>query len=164
MKNSNVWVCFALVTVLLTSCSNSEKEGVVISIENAKVFENFQMKKDYDKQLEKDLFVESSRMDSLGKMIQNMQKSGNAEQVINAKKNEFLNAQQIFNQRFEKLSKEYTSQVYGRLNEYLATYGKEKHIRLIVGANGQGNVMYVDKTADKTQEVIEYVNKKYQNN
>lgn len=149
---------------IISNESAIQSSNQVISIQNVKVFENFQMKKDYDKQIERDLFTESQNLDSLGKILKAMEVlEKNTSNKKTQLQQDFLKAREIFNQKFEQLSKEYTASIYSRLNEYITEYGKEKHCKIIIGANGQGNVMYIDATADKTEELIKYVNKKYQN-
>jgi len=51
--------------------------------------------------------------------------------------------------------------IWKRLNPYIAEYGKEKGYAYIYGANGTGNVLYADEGEDITDELIEYVNKRY---
>ena len=51
--------------------------------------------------------------------------------------------------------------VWQQLNRLIKQYGKEHGIRVLVGANGMGSVMYYDEGYDITDKVIEYVNKDY---
>ncbi|UII80107.1 OmpH family outer membrane protein [Flagellimonas sp. CMM7] len=51
--------------------------------------------------------------------------------------------------------------VYNKINDFIQRYGKEEGYTAILGANGQGNVMYVDERNDITQEVINALNKEY---
>ncbi|SNZ01680.1 OmpH family outer membrane protein [Flagellimonas pacifica] len=51
--------------------------------------------------------------------------------------------------------------VYNKINDFVQRYGKKKGYAAILGANGQGNVMYVDGQIDITQEVINALNKEY---
>ncbi len=51
--------------------------------------------------------------------------------------------------------------LFNKINEFINRYGDEKGYSVILGANGQGNVMYVKGTSDVTQAVIEELNKEY---
>lgn len=147
---------------VLKSGNDSGAENKVVFIENIKVFENFQMKKDYDKMIEKDLMIESVSIDSLGKSVNDIVNSTSMDKkLIEAKKAQYFSAKQAFDNKFAQLSKEYTAQVYERLNIYLKEYGKKKGLKLILGSNGEGNVMYVEKGVDVTEDVISYINNKY---
>ena len=47
-------------------------------------------------------------------------------------------------------------------NQYIKDYGIQNNYILIFGVSGQGNIMYANDGLDATEEVIEYVNKRYQ--
>lgn len=53
--------------------------------------------------------------------------------------------------------------VYNKVNDFINRYGDKERYSIILGANGQGNVMYVKESVDITQEVIEALNKEYFN-
>ena len=55
-------------------------------------------------------------------------------------------------------------QVWGRLNDYIQLYGEENEFMLILGAQGNGNVMYAQETINITEEVLKFANSKYQGN
>lgn len=155
-------VIIAFCTVSFIFSDKEENQQKVVFIENNTVFESFQMKKDYDKILEKDLMMESQKLDSLGNLVNGMSQDPKVSgSMLEVKKAEYFAAKKVFEENFSKLSKEYTSQVYERLNTYIQEFGKQKNYRMIVGANGQGNVMYVEKSADVTKELITYINKEY---
>lgn len=54
-----------------------------------------------------------------------------------------------------------SSQVWERLNPAIAAFGREHHLKLLVGATGTGNVLYGDTTLDLTNALIKYVNEAY---
>lgn len=154
-------VGIAVYFVFAGSKEENYKDRVVF-IENNKVFEGFQMKKDYDRLLEKDLMVESQRLDSLGNLVNGMSQDPKVSSTaLEMEKEKYFATKKIFEERFSTISKEYTAQVYERLNNYIQEYGKMKGFRMVLGANGQGNVMYVDKSADITSDIIVFCNKKY---
>ncbi len=137
----------------------------VVFIDNLKLFEEFQMKKDFDLLIEKDLIVESRKLDSIGAIVSKMDQNPLTPAPILAQnKQVYFSLKQLFEEKYQKLAKNYTAQVYERLNAYLNEYGKLHEIRLIVGGSGQGNVMFVNENADITDEVLQYVNKKYLDN
>jgi len=64
----------------------------------------------------------------------------------------------------ETLSRASSQQVWKRLNEYLKTYGEKHEYPMILGTQGNGNVMYAKEGIDITDAVLEYANSKYQGN
>lgn len=147
--------------VFRSNPESSEKK--IVFMDNFKVFEGFAMKKDYDKRLEKEISLERSQLDSVAAQLNELSKSGMKES-FNSKQQEFMYAKKQFDEKFQKLSQEYTNQVYERLNIYIRDYGKNHQYEFILGATGDGNVMYVDQKADITEELIDYINKEYLDN
>jgi outer membrane protein len=123
------------------------------------VFEEFSMKKDYDKKLEMELGLEQASLDSLGSKLNAIQDPVK----LAVLKKDFTVKKLAFDEKFNGLSQQYTNEVYKRLNEYIKAYGKEHRYGMIIGTNGQGNVMYVDKGQDITKDLIGYINQHYSN-
>jgi outer membrane protein len=154
-----IGVLLAAVTVLVVACGEDKQtaEGSIVFMDNFKVFEEFEMKKDYDAMLEQQLGTEQSKLDSLSTILNGLK---DPLEIAKQKKTLF-EAQQVFDQRFGGLSDKYTQEVYQRLNKYIQAYGKQNGYRMIMGSNGQGSVMYVDTTANVTADLIKYINKEY---
>lgn len=137
----------------------------VVYIDNIRVFNEFQMKKDYDLLIEKDLIIESKKLDSIGQFVSKLDRTPNViPAYLASQKQIYFSYKQDFEEKYQKLSKNYTQQVYERLNAYVAEFGEQKEFRIILGTNGDGGIMYVAKNADVTELVISYINKKYLDN
>ncbi|MNU79361.1 periplasmic chaperone [compost metagenome] len=137
--------------------SNGSKQTVVI--DNFKVFEKFELKKDYDKKIEKEFALEKASLDSMGNAFNTLK----SKFEVDALKKQFAMRKGQFDQKFQTISQQYTSEVYTRLNEYIKEYGKKNGYGIIIGSNGQGNVMYIDDAKDVTEELIKFINHKYSN-
>ncbi|WBX75079.1 hypothetical protein PG911_10460 [Tenacibaculum ovolyticum] len=57
-----------------------------------------------------------------------------------------------------------SKKVWARLNSYIKEFGENKNIMLIMGAQGNGNIMYGDSIIDYTEKFIKYANYKYEGN
>lgn len=150
----------ALTSILFTACSSSSQQGEkkIVYMNSYDVFSSFEMKKDYDKLMDRQLFKEKQSLDLLGNR---MNVATNQDQ-LNQLKKEFYVQQTTFNERFEQLSKQYTSKVNERLNEYIKEFGKNNNYGLIIGTGAEGNIMYVDEQdRDVTKALIAYINKRY---
>ncbi len=141
----------------LFSCSENTTDQPIVFMDNFKVFEEFEMKKDYDLRLEKELGAERSQLDAMATKLNGVKDP----LELAAGKKELYVAQQTFDQKFEVVSEQYTNEVYKRLNTYIQSYGKKNNYRMIMGSNGQGSVMYVDTTANITVDLIKYINSEY---
>jgi len=138
---------------------SDQKQRTTVFMDSFMVFEEFQMKKDYDKRLETEIGAEQKELDAIGTELS----AATDPAKIDALKKDFTVKKMAFDEKFSAISQQYTAEVYKRLNEYIKAFGKEQHYGFILGSNGQGNVMYVDQQQDVTKELIKYINKKYSN-
>ena len=102
-------------------------------------------------------------LDSLRMEINLNENPSNAQNIL---KSEALKSQyNILATDFKKYNEEYVvseqSKIWSQLNQYIATYGKDKHYSFIYGADGSGNIMYADSSFNITEDVIEFANLKY---
>jgi outer membrane protein len=63
---------------------------------------------------------------------------------------------------YRQSNQEINEQVWRRLNPILEEYGKKRGLHLLLGANGMGSVLYNDDYYDMTNDLINYVDKKYE--
>lgn len=75
---------------------------------------------------------------------------------------QFRNAQGQLEQTYQETNQSINEEVWKRLNPLVDDFGKEGGYRLVIGANGMGSVLYNDDYYDRTKELIDYVNKKYE--
>jgi outer membrane protein len=149
-----------IIALILISCKGEEIHSKVVYMDTLKVFEKFEMKKDYDSKLEKDLESESNLLNSISSKLEDAKKR-NSNKEIEILERDLNGAQQLFNEKFQALSNQYTAEVYKRLNGYLKEFGDKHGFDLVLGTSGQGNIMYVADKCDLTSEIITFINGKY---
>jgi outer membrane protein len=132
-------------------------------IETAKVFSEYTMTKEYQKKMDEVKTARQHILDSLKFKVRDLSlvKTTKAEQLEIAKK-EFLYKQEEFRRENEALEQKYNQEVWAQLNQYVKDYGKEKNCEFIFGAVGDGGLMYAEEGLNITDELIEFVNNKYQ--
>lgn len=133
----------------------STKSTVVI--DSFKVFEGFQLKKDYDAKIEKEFAAEKAALDSVGYKFNTLKDP----LEIDVLKKQFVLKKRQFDEKFQAVSQKYTNEVYERLNSYIKEFGKKNNYGVIIGSNGQGNVMYRDDAMDVTEKLVVFINEKY---
>lgn len=138
-------------------CWQLMKPADVAYIDIGRLVSGYQMKKDLDKQANGDLQRIKSVSDSL-KMI----KKAAAGVPTPSLDSQLQYVQYAFQQYYEQSNRSISEKIWERLNPLLEQYGKERKIRLLVGANGAGTVLYGDKGIDKTDDLIKYLNSKYE--
>lgn len=144
---------------LLFSCGE-ENQGKIGFMENARVFEGFEMKKDYDKRIEEDMSAEVKMLDSLQLQLGQVIQLGDSLKAYQLRRQHYVVEQQ-YNQKFEEKSNRYTQEVNERLNEYVEKYSEQNGYDFILGSNGQGNVMYANKENNVSDELIKFINAQF---
>lgn len=150
-----------LLTIMfgLFSCGE-EKPGGIGFMENARVFEDFEMKKDYDKRIEEDMSAETKLLDSLELQLGQVMQSGDSLKAYQLRRQHYVVEQQ-YNEKFQENSNRYTQEVNDRLNKYIEKYSEENGYDFILGSNGQGNVMYANKENNVTEDLIKFINSEF---
>jgi len=154
---------FIIISILSIGCGKDKSSNVdkIGFMENRNVFEAFQMKKDYDERIKSDLKELTMVLDDLRTKASEESKSDSL--AIFRLQKQYYEAEQNYNTRLKELSERYTLEVNNRLNEYLKKYSIENGYSLILGSEGQGNVMYIADEKNITKELIKYINQQYEN-
>lgn len=147
-------------------CTNEK----IAYIDNAKLFNSFLLKKKLQSELEKSISSEKAQIDSLEVELKILAARINS-QTSKLEKEKFEQKRRIYGiyaERFEeernKQIKSMDYQIWNQLNTYVADYGKENGLKIILASSGEGNVMFVDDDINVTDKVISYVNEKYKGN
>lgn len=122
-------------------------------IYNQKVFEEFKATKELQQKLQAYSLPEKKYLDSLALLIQ----AGRSDlQFVYDQK------QEAYASSYEQLSERYTADVWKHINEAISAYGELHHYDYVFGASGNGSLMFANKSEDITEEMIEYLNLKYE--
>ncbi|SRX75250.1 hypothetical protein AEQU3_02244 [Aequorivita antarctica] len=130
----------------------------VVYVDNIKVFSSFNMSKDLDRTHQKNLQKQKKTVDSIIAILQDSDKNN---------PNDELQRRFVFeNNKLKEMGEYFTNnvsqQVWSRINSYIEEYGTQNNYTLIMGTQGNGNIMYAQKELDVTQNFIEFANKKYE--
>jgi len=157
--------CISLYLLLFKN--NIDKK--VVFVETGKLYEQFKLTKEYNLKVEEIIKTRKVIVDSLYDKVRaialetqnktkpdesDMQKGRMLEEEYLYKKNEF-------EKENESTINDYNAKIWNQLNQYINDYGKENNYSYILGASGQGNIMYGEKNIDITDKLIEFVNTKY---
>ena len=146
----NLVVVLALAGFIIFQ-DKGEKHAYVL---NQKLFEGFTGKKELEKKLTDLKNSNKQKLDSINLLIQ---KHGDQPALVQHYQ-QMISTYQLSEQ---KISTQYTADIWKRLNQYVAEYGKEKGYDYIFGATGDGNLMFAKESHNVTEDVTEYVNAKY---
>lgn len=140
----------------------------VVYIDIPKVFNRFDMKTELQEKYKK---VEAGRkriIDSLAFNLQimskKMQSNQNDKQLMyefDVKREEYFKKKNLTEQDNVALSNQYDKQILERMTQYIVEYGKNNKLDIIMGADGNGVLMYANEKYDRSEEIITHINKKY---
>jgi outer membrane protein len=127
------------------------KHGFII---NQKVFEGFKGKSLLEQRFQDKIKTHKHTLDSIANLI-----NASSNDLLKEKYNDL---ESKFRLEEEEIYNNYSSDIWKQINLNVENFGREKGYRFIYGATGNGNLMYGDSTNDLTEEVINYINKKYE--
>lgn len=147
-------VCVNLIlastTIYLTVTTDSEREGYIV---NQEVFDAFEGKKLLNDRLEQVKQQQTSYLDS----IRNGLNQSNEKEMLF-----YQERVQLFQATYQQLAQQYTAEIWQNINQYLKEFGEEYQYQFIYGATGDGNLMYGRQAENISEDVIRYINSKYQ--
>jgi outer membrane protein len=132
---------------LLTA--KKEKIGFVY---NQQVFEKFEGTRELKEKLSRQEAQFKSVLDSLSLLVN----SGRKDLAPYLQ-----NKAQELGLKHQEVSQTYTADIWKRINDEAMNFGKENGYDYILGAAGNGNMMYAKDQLNVTDEFIEYLNTRY---
>ena len=139
-------------------------------IDTIQLFDEFDMKKEFEKKLEGEEKTLQYSMDSikvelngLYKILESASDVEREDLISRIKKAQYLldKRQEEFNAFSYEARATYNTQIQNQLNTYLKEFGKENDYEFLLGANGQGNILFSKENYDKTDMAILYINELY---
>jgi len=135
-------------------------------VDNQKVYDSFQMSIELNKNLESYNLKAKSILDSLD--FELTQRAGKVNPNDTSQIAEYLafkkyctGQYEYFTNNSNELGTTYNQQILTQMNTYIQLYGKDKGYTIILGANGQGSLLYAEEGIDITEDIITYINNKY---
>lgn len=159
----NSIILFFIVIYLCYTYFTKVQQEEIVYIDNISLFNDFNMTKDLGKINTKKINQQKKKLDSLYSIYQ-IFKQNNQTKEIQKLESELRKEDQELKTMGDHFTNDVSQQVWNRLNEYIKEYGKTHKFKIIIGTQGNGNVMYADEAIDITKDLIEYANNKYEGN
>lgn len=84
-----------------------------------------------------------------------------SQELIKTKQQQLVDYQQGIQQKYQQEDYAMTEQVLTQVNAFIASYGKEKGYKMILGANNSGNIVYAREALDITADLQKALNDNY---
>jgi outer membrane protein len=140
----------------------------LVYVDNVRLFADFEMSKELNAQLEKTTKKKQDQLDSLNFGLESMDmqfKNGNRSDSLVSKfkfqKMELDKLSERYAQEYTSSEQQYNSSIWKQLSQYLKEFSEKQGYDILVGASGDGTVMYGNKRYEITDDLIKYANEKY---
>ncbi|MFT5790938.1 MAG: outer membrane protein [Saprospiraceae bacterium] len=172
MKFSNNHLMIVLITLVsitmvgtILSYLNTPKIGYVQINE---VYNEFRLKKELEGKLSTVQIARKGILDSLGMKIEMLSRELTTKKDVSKRskldnlKHEYLLKEQKLAEDNELLTGQYQEQIWNQLNQYTKEYSNKHDYDLLLGANGSGTLLGAKETIDATEDLIKFVNNRYE--
>ncbi len=155
----NTVILLALVAFIWVKFSHEKRE--IVYIDNIRLFNGFNMTKDLNKINGDKIKKQKKKLDSLY-IIYDIFRDNDQTDKLEALGTQLRNEDQVLNAMNKRFSNEISQTVWNRLNTYVDEYSTANDYKIVLGTQGNGNVMYAQKEKDITDEVLNYSNSRYE--
>nr|WP_298541189.1 OmpH family outer membrane protein [uncultured Aquimarina sp.] len=152
-----------LITIFVLFSFFNRSESNIVYVDNVTLFNGFNMSKDLGKINNEKITKQKKKLDSLYTIYSIFKEQKNTEKAT-ALENQLRSEDQELRKINEYFSNEMSQQVWNRLNQYIKEYGEANQYKIILGTQGNGNIMFAQDGVDITTTVLEYANTKYEGN
>ncbi|CAM1359157.1 OmpH family outer membrane protein [Tenacibaculum xiamenense] len=165
----NSVILIGLAIMFFIASNNKER---VVYIDNVKLYNEFNMTKELGDINEKKYKPFLVKFDSIVNKLKTFEEKLNGQKKISKKEEEeYIKLKRLvvsgdaeIQDLRTQVKMEINKKVWERLNTYVREFGKERNYDVVLGAQGQGNIMYSKEEFNVTDEFIEYANSKYEGN
>jgi len=157
-------ILFLVVGFCLFWTMHSSKK--IAYLNTTMLYDGFKLKKELEEKYSKVQLARQNLLDSMKYKIQYISIKGPAitEQeklLVSDLQRSYLYKEKEFADENAVMAQQYSDQIWKQINQFVNDYGKKYNYDLILGATGQGNIMYARETDDITKDVSEYINRRY---
>jgi Skp family chaperone for outer membrane proteins len=157
-----------LICLLMCACTGAityvllKRQSKKMAVADAvKLFDQFNMKKEMEAAAKMRLDRLNGQADSVNSQLQ-VARAAHDEDAIKRLTYAYSYFRSEFDREYTQSNRDINEQVWKRLNPSVEEFGKGKALHVIIGANGMGSVLYNDDYYDVTDELINYVNSRYE--
>lgn len=99
----------------------------------------------------------NAQLADIQKGIRDYKASGAEPAFIKELEDELLKKQETLTAQYQEKSKKFDEIIWGEINRILSEYGKKNGIDFVLGAKGDGNIMFASDRCDITEDVLNYM-------
>lgn len=167
---NSVLICLLIIAIVFIK---QQKNDRIIFIDNVKVFKGFNMTKELGDMNEVKFKPELEAYDSLVSTLSIIESKLKlkGDKASKEETKEYVSLRRKISNKENEIEEikmyvknDINRKVWERLNVYIKEFGEKNNVKLIIGAQGNGNIMYGNSKVDFTEKFINYANFKYEGN
>ena len=135
------------------------QKSKTVYVDNVKLFNNFSMTKELKNSGEKEFNFKKLKVDSLYSKLQYPGISLSEKKII---MQQFVQQKQELEQFNQYFAAEQTTKIWARIKSYSSEFSKDKNYQLIIGSDDKQTVLFADEKIDVTDDLLTFLNKKYE--
>lgn len=145
-------VCFVCILGLISYVCLYPNREKTAYFYNQQVFQSFNGTRELEAKLAHQQQRAKKELDSISYLIQ---------QGRTDLSEQYQNIAATQSQQYQLLSEQYTNDIWKFINENVKEYGSQEGYDYIFGASGNGSLMYAKDSHNITDDIVDFVNKKY---
>lgn len=145
----------AAILLLLAAFYKSNKTTKIVYVDTVFLYQNSKIKKHYSDLLGLQEKSNNYYLDSLARIYKNSKENTEVLNYTFDKKKRELSF------KLSEIEKGYNAKIWNQISDYTLEYGKTNDYDFIIGANGQGSIMYAKEANNISEKVLEFINEKY---
>ncbi|WP_281239383.1 OmpH family outer membrane protein [Flavobacterium praedii] len=153
----NTLLISVLAIFLLFYFFKSNKE--IVYVDTVKLFDGFVMTKEMKRVGEKEFNSRKLVLDNLYSNLQSPTISASEKKEL---MQQFIQGKEELEQFNQTFAAEQTTKIWSRIKSYTAEFSKDKNYQLVVGSDNKQAVLFADEKIDVTNDLLTYLNKKYE--
>jgi outer membrane protein len=153
----NTLLISALAIFLLFYFFKSNKE--IVYVDTVKLFDGFVMTKEMKRVGEKEFNSRKLVLDNLYSNLQSPTISASEKKEL---MQQFIQGKEELEQFNQTFAAEQTTKIWSRIKSYTSEFSKDKNYQLVIGSDNKQTVLFADEKIDVTNDLLIYLNKKYE--
>ena len=133
----------------------------IVTVDEQLLFKKFQMKLDMKRI---GLLEVQTKQKNIYDLHNQLQVEGLQEEVKNRLMQELIGKREELDQFNQQFSMEETRKIWQRISSYTKEFSEKKNISYLVGTSNKQTILYTTPTSDVTNELLVFINKRYEGN
>jgi outer membrane protein len=147
------------VIVFFVALNFIQRQPKIVYVDSVTLFNNFSMTKELKNSGEKAFNLKKLKVDSLYSTLQYPGVSISEKKII---MQQFVQQKEELGQFNEYFAAEQTTKIWARIKSYTSEFSKDKNYQLIIGSDNKQTVLFADEKIDVTNDLLTFLNKKYE--